>query len=869
MLLTALLTALVNATLAAPPVRLDLSRGVPTAEKLTIRIDPKAPTFSGAADISLHLPPGARSIDLNAVDLSITSATLDVGGNPRAVRVSGSGQTRTFSWVGAVSGDVVLSLVYTGKVIPDETQGIFHEKEGDDDYVYTQFEAIDARRAFPCFDEPDVKIPWTVSVRIPQSDGAYGNMPVTSDTPDPVGHLVTFAPTPPLPSYLVAFAIGPFDVVPAADSVGPRGVKTPVRIIVPRGQAGMAGYAAASTPEILNRLQAWFDIPYAFPKLDVVAMPEAVGFSAMENAGLVTVGQSIVTVRPEDDSVEHDRDYADTLAHELAHMWFGDYVTMNFWDDVWLNESFASWMATKTVDAWHPEWQESVGRVGSRDGAMAEDSLGTSRRIRQPIVHTEDIEDAFDGITYQKGEAILEMYEAWLGPDVFRTAVQAYLRGHALGNATADDFIAALATASGQPIQASFAGFLTQVGVPLLDVTLNCPATGAPSVRLLQSRYQPMGGHGAAESWQVPYCLRYGEGDESKRQCGILADVAADVPLQGTCPTWLIPDDNASGYYHVRLQGSLADDPLLQSAPLSLPERVGALGDANALVKSGDLLPTVVLAQVPALVALGEPEVTGETVWIVRSLDAHLVPDDLRPNYERFVLATYGPIARKLGLTPSPADPAALRDLRADVVGMAGQAGDQDIITAARTATDRWLGDRTGIDPSMVSVLLATAARHGDEALFDRLHAEAKKETDRNRRQLLLGALGDFTDPDIARNALSLAISGEFDIREALGLLIGPLTHRQTRDVAWSWLKANIKPVTKAVPAIARGYIPMSAQGFCDAARSADVRAFFTPRVKGWVGGRHHLAETLETIDDCAALAAKEAPDVRAFLQAQ
>ncbi len=869
-----MLLALCALALADPPVRLDLSRAIPTAEALDLTFDPAKDTFHGTADIEVQLLRRASSVVLNAVDLTIEQASLFVGGQARPVTVRGSGQTRTFAWSGAVDGAVRLHLRYSGKVVQAETQAVFHEREAEQDFIYTQFEAIDARRAFPCFDEPDSKIPWSLVLHVPAGDGAFANMPAVEDVAEPGGHRVTFAPTPKLPSYLVAFTIGPFDIVPGVDAPGPYPTKVPIRILVPHGQAGMAAYAASSTPEILGRLEAWFGMPYPFPKLDVVAMPEAVGFEAMENPGLVTVAQNAVTVRPEDDSVEHDREYADTLAHELAHMWFGDLVTMNFWDDVWLNESFASWMATKTVDAWHPEWQEGAARVASRDGAMRDDSLETARRIREPIVHTEDIEDAFDGITYEKGQAILEMFEAWLGPDTFRTAVQGYLRAHAFGNATADDFIRAVAETAGKPVQPAFSSFLDQVGVPLVDVTLRCEGQPPFALQLQQSRYRPLGGHSRQQRWHIPVCFRYGTGEAdaagSRRECVMLDQPALTVPLVGaTCPAWVVPDDNATGYYHVRLHGTLADDLLGRRAPLSLPERVGALGNATALVNSGDVLPTVVLAAVPELVATGEPHVIGETLGVVGALDQYLVPDDLRSNYDRFVLATYGPLARRLGLLPLPTDDTALRDLRADVIGMVGRAGDQPVRDATRVAADRWLADRTGIDPSMTEVVLRLAAFYGDQALFDRIHAQAGAETDRNRKELLLAALAAFRDPDLAQQTLGLAVSGEFDIREAYPLLIGPLRHRETREVAWKWLQAHIDAVSNALPPIARGYIPMAGSLFCDAQHREDVRAFFTPRVPKWVGGRHRLAETLETIDNCAARVEEQEPDVREFLNAQ
>ncbi|MCM3875392.1 MAG: M1 family metallopeptidase, partial [Thermoanaerobaculia bacterium] len=405
--------AAVGAETPAPP-KLRLPAGVaPTRYAAELWIDPSKDSFEGKIEIGISLKGETGTVWLNGKELEIKAASARpiAGGEsiPGAAASDGKDYVGLTFQRSLSPGDWKIVVAYTGRIEAKDTEGLFRQKDGGDWYAFSHFEAIYARRVFPCFDEPSFKTPWQLTIHAPKGSIAVSNTPVASEAAEADGwRRYVFAPTKPLPSYLVAFGVGPFEIVPAGTAGRNR---VPVRMIVPKGRGADARWAAASTGPILEVLEAYFDIPYPYEKLDHLVIPQTVGFGAMENAGLVTYASSLLLAKPADETIRFRRAYASVCAHETAHQWFGDYVTTEWWNDIWLNEAFATWMASKIVDRWKPEWSWAVQRAGARTGAMDQDSLVTARRIRQPIAGNDDIVSAFDGITYQKGAAVIEMFE--------------------------------------------------------------------------------------------------------------------------------------------------------------------------------------------------------------------------------------------------------------------------------------------------------------------------------------------------------------------------------------------------------------------------------------------------------------------------
>ena len=404
------------------------------------------------------------------------------------------------------TGAADLAVTFTGDVNLKSGAGIFLSKRNDDRYLFTQFEPIDARSAFPCFDEPSFKVPWQVTLHVPAGLVAVSNTPIQSETEEDGVKTVVFRETRPLPSYLVAFAVGPLEFVDGGTACRK---KVPVRIVVPRGDEARAKYAASVTAEILSKLEDYFDIPYPFEKADQLSIPISFG-GAMENPGLVTYDSGIILAPPAgDDPIKRQRDYVSIATHELAHQWFGDLVTMAWWNDTWLNESFATFVQQKIEAQWKPEWQTKVEDQDARTFAMWLDRLETARRIDQPVDAKQEIGNAFDGITYQKGASVLEMFDHSMGSTSFQQAVRLYLNKHANANGTANDFLQALGEYGGPHVPESFRTFLQQAGVPQIDMKLKCDGPNA-HIEMSQQRFRPLGAdESRPQSWKIPVCVSY------------------------------------------------------------------------------------------------------------------------------------------------------------------------------------------------------------------------------------------------------------------------------------------------------------------------------------------------------------------------
>ncbi|HLF57994.1 MAG TPA: M1 family aminopeptidase, partial [Thermoanaerobaculia bacterium] len=749
------------------------------------------------------------------------------------------------------AGPAKLTINYTGKLDPIETEGLFHQQYNGDWYVFNQFESVFARRAFPSFDEPSYRAVWQLSLTVPSGLVAVSNTPVASETPAGEGlKRVEFEPTLPIPSYLVALGVGPFEFVDG----GTWGRNpTPVRIVVPKGQSAKAAFAAEVTGSILAWQEEYFDLPYAFGKLDYLVIPFTVGFGAMENPGLVTYAERGILIDPAAASLERLRRYASTAAHENAHMWFGDYVTMRWWDDIWLNEGFASWMGAKTVIGWRSEWWNDEDIFSRRGWALGADSRPTSRQVRRQIQNTDDIETAFDGISYGKGSALLQMFESWMGEATFRDAVRGYLRKHALGNATSDDFLAALAEHGGHEVKPSFASFLDQPGLPVVRFETDCPAGAPARLVLSQQRYRPLGvEYPAGSIWSIPVDATYGAGERSG-SVRIVLDEPRESAQLPFCPKWISGNANGVGYY-ISHYGDLLDELAARVDRLPGGEQMTLLSDASMLVGAGTLAPPAALELLPRFTASPQRSVVSSAVTIARSVDSHLVAEEMRPNYGRFLAGLFGARTRELGWAPKPGEDEQEALLRPTLVGLLGDEGeDAAIRDEARRLAARWLDDSSAVDPSLRGTVLNLAALDGDEALFDRFLERAKATEDRRERGDLLAAVGHFRAPALVERALGLLLTDVFDLRESATILAEVAGDRRTRDRAFTWIRENWDAFAPKIPEQWRAGMTRYAAGVCDLQGRKQVEEFFGPRLENVAQGPTRLEQTLSGIDLCIA----------------
>ncbi len=872
LLFLSLVVLVINA--APPPPNLRLGNQVyPNRYSADLTLDPDKESFAGNIEIGITLREPISLMWLNGTDLEIQKATISRGPKTFQAAVEPGGDDFVgLSWPQSMpEGEAVLNISYRGKVPNKNNQGLFRVEEAGSRYIVSQFQTISARRAFPCFDEPGFKTPWQITVHVPASDLAFSNTPIQAESVDADGvKTVRFWSTKPLPSYLIALAVGPFEVVNAG-TAGRNHV--PLRVIIPKGRKAEASYVTRVIPEFLSRLETYFDIPYPFEKLDSVAVPHFSG--EMENAGLITYNEAHVLAKPENESLRFQRFLASVVAHEMAHQWFGDLVTMAWWNDTWLNEAFATWMSSTIVRQWKPEWHSEITDLQSRLGAARVDGLPSARRITQPAETKSDISNAFDSITYEKGGAVIGMFEANAGRDTFRKGVQSYLRAHANGNTRAEDFLSALSTAGSSDIGTAFRTFLDQPGIPEISVRLRCVTGQTPVALVSQVRAQPLGSTLPPQSWQVPVCMKFGTADSVAQQCFLLKEKTAELTLSvvQSCPDWVMPNAEGRGYYRVNYAGDSLK-ALLEgtSDQLSLVEQVSVLQDVIASTASGAISPGEALSIVPIIAKKQERELIEGAIQLV-FLGGSTFPENLRPNLARFIKQVLGPRASELGWLEKKGESEDARLLRAALVPLvAGNGQDEVLISEARNLALKWLGDHRSLTPDILpSLLLVAANRAGDRKLFDQYRAAALASKDDNEQQMLVRSMGFFRDREIAQAALQETLRDDFDPRVSTTILYSVGNVSVNRRMPFEFVQAHYDELVAKAPKHGiedwASRLPYTALNFCSAEEEREVEAFFAPRSQKQVGGPRILAQVLESIRGCTARKAKQQDSLRAFFE--
>ena len=853
---------------------------VPQAYALALKLDPAQPGHSGQIEIDLKLRQPMRSIRLHAKDLVVAQAWLTQGArrfDAKLRRLDVENIALDFARPLA-AGTAQLTLQFSGKLQDKEVYGLFRQQEGGRWYAMTQFEPVGARLAFPLFDEPGWKVPWALSLTVPQALTAVANMPALSETDAGAGwKTVRFATTPPLPSYLLAFGVGEFDVREAGNT-GPTS-QTPLRFLTPAGRSADAAYAARVTGPIIERLEAYFGLPHPYPKLDSLAIPVTVNFGAMENAGLVTYASTLLLAAPGEQTQQFERDYVSVAAHELAHQWFGNLVTMAWWDDIWLNESFASWMGDRITAELMPTWGWDTAVQQSRAQAMRTDRLVSSRRIAEPVRNADELANVWDSITYQKGQVVLAMFEQWLGPDRFQAGVRRYMARHAWGNANANDFAAALA-AEDATLPDALRSFTQQPGIPRVGARLLC-GNGPPQLLLAQSRLLALGSVAAADSaaptqtavaaqakppapaaptslWQVPMLIQTPAG--TRRLLLDAASATVDLPDAG-CPAWVQANSGGLGYYRVAYPAPLLA-ALMARADLPVAERLAGLDDARGLSEAGDLAADDMLGLAEAQAAHPDRRVVEQALALLRA--GRSLVDTAQPAavaaYAARWQRAFGDRARALGWAPLPGDSEDTRLLRVDLVpALADLGADADLQGEARSLTERWLADRSSLDASLREAVLRSAALDGSPALFDALRAALAASNSRAERHDLLAALGAFRAPALAERARSLLLDPAVDIRESQW----PLMSAQNADPALrpgllQFVQRHHADLVTRLGPDEPAWLPRYFNRACSPDDAARISAVFTPHAARFKGGQRALAQTLEAVQLCSAWKANQ-----------
>jgi alanyl aminopeptidase len=860
---------------AAPPdgnARLD-ERVRPTRYALELSIDPRASTFSGKTTIAVEVREPTRMVQLHAEAMTALTATVEQGGRSIALttRSGPNGGLALDLSEPLATGAATLTFAYEAP-LPEVPVGLYRVNAGENAYAYTQFEPLEARKAFVCFDQPSFKVPFETTLRVPASMIALSNAPEASRAAEPDGTVrFQFRETPPLPTYLIAFAVGDFDVMAARpDAMG--GV--PFRIITTKGQGALTAWTLARTPKILAALTEWFGRPYPYAKLDLVAVPNF-GAGAMENAGLVTFRERFLLLDGDAATQDERLDSEGIIAHELAHMWFGDLVTMNWWDDLWLNEAFATWMSTRTVARVSPDAGARIAALRSSGFVMGLDSLANTRAIRQPIRDGGDVYNAFDGITYVKGRAVLGMLESWLGERAFQQGVRAYLDAHAHGTATTADLLAALSAASGKPVEETVRAFLDQPGVPLLDVEVTCgqgarvvPAT----VRLRQSRYQMQGTElSAGEPWKIPVCVRYELRGKLMRECFRLDGAEATVSLGAPgCPAWLHPNAQEEGYYRWSLDPerlAALTGPL--RAKLLLEERVALAGHVMALLRAGRLELPVALERIEDLAADRHPQVVEGVIDALREIDRVAVTDATEAAWQAVVQRLLGPHLARLGKTARASDSPRDRLVRPRLVSaLAEMGGDAALRAEARAQVEAFLAGKPGVTAEDFEQSAAMASWDGDDALWQTLRDALQRPLSPAVRVMVIGAMGRFEDPALLTRSLDLLLDGTLLAQDFRTMTGGIGRTEPTARLAFGWLEGHYDAVVEKLGEKSAPRLPGMGEGLCDAEGRARVAGFFAATARAPAGTERNLGLVLERIDSCIGRRAAWAEPLATWLTA-
>ncbi len=838
---------------------------------LTLTPDLVKATFSGDESIDVDVNQPADSITLNAAEIEFSAVTAEVGGKTvkGSVTLDKEKEQATLTFPQQLSGkDVKLHIEYTG-ILNNQLRGFYLSKTAKRNYAVTQFESTDARRAFPSFDEPAQKATFDITLVVDKGDTAIANTNIISDTPGPVTgeHTLHFATTPKMSTYLVAFLVGDFKCVSGqSDGVPIRACATPDKV-----QYG--ALALQSAEYILHYYDTYFGIKYPMPKLDMIALPDFEA-GAMENFGAITYRETDFLVDEKTASIEAKKRVALVVAHEMAHQWFGDMVTMQWWNNLWLNEGFATWMENKPVEAWKPEWKIEQDVANDLNGTMNLDAQHVTRTIRAEAETPEQISEMFDGITYGKAGAMLLMVENYVGQEAFRQGVHNYLAAHIYGNATAEDFWNAQTANSHKPVDRIMESLVSQPGVPLLTFAkAQDRAVGVTQKRFFLNGDGKSGGdEGGDQSWTLPVCFKFGVADGA---CELLSK--AQETLKAPAGQFFFPDAAGKGYYRI------AYDPATKQSlfsnvesGLEATERISVLGNEYALMRSGqasvgdylDLaakLKNDTSADLIGTPATASVNITGNVYSGVRTVYTQVASTPAeREKLAGWVRGTFAPPLKAMGMPQSPDTPER-RELRASLFALVGEYGeDPAVVSEAKKIAQQYLSDPTSGDATLASPALRVAAAHGDASLFDQLQKTFETANNPEVQHNALNAIALFRDPALERRALEYAVSGKVRNQDSVFLLASAMSQPQTQEVAWQFIQDNWSKVIAQITTMAGGRLVGATRNFCSAEKRDEVTSFFsTHKVPA---SERALKRAQDQITDCVDLRKAQGANLQAWL---
>jgi alanyl aminopeptidase len=851
-----------TATAATSDLRLGHSV-VPTAERIELVLDADKPDYTGRVHIDLDVRESVREFRLHAEDMTLDRITLVPAANaddPAAALTL----TPTTGTIGLVTlaadrpltpGAWVLRIDFANQYNTDAT-GLYRMQQDGAGYLFTQFEADDARQAFPCFDEPEFKIPWEMTIEVPPAHIAVFNTPVAEETRRPDRRRVVFAKSKPMPSYLLAIATGPLETVDIPD------LGVPGRVITVRGQKHLAALAVQTTPPLLRAAERWFGQKYPYEKLDLLAVPEYWA-GAMENPGAITYAANVLLVDSAAASVQQRRTLVRISAHELAHMWFGDLVTMRWWDDLWLNESFADWLGDKLAHEVYPEFRLDVTELSAVHNVMTNDARPSAQAIQRPIEPGDNLLENV-GTQYNKGKAVLGMFEGWIGAETFQRGVREYLRAHAWGNASADDLWAALGRTSGQDLTSAMQTFLSQPSVP----TVRARLLDDGRLELAQERTLNLGTQAEPLRWKIPVTVRWSDGGTVRTRTFLLDEPQRTFALESRgAVRWLLPNADALGYYRWSVPAAQWTALLEHTSELATRERIDIVSNTSALLNTGAIHGDDLLRTLARFRDDPDPLVISALVDALGKVHGAFVPDDLRDAFAPYVRETLGPALSRVGFDRKPDEAESVSLVRPSLVSWLGDHGqDPDVRARAATIARHYVEAPQSVDPALAATCLHLAALDGDRALFDTYRTQFETAKVPAVRSRYLGSLGYFRDPALVEAALRYALEGPLRPQELFSVTQGITQTESGRDRAFRWMTENYATLVARIPGEFAGFLP-GYGSCCDLQRLEAAQAFFNDPEHQARGTVTTLAKVSDASRDCARLREREGASVAAYLQ--
>ena len=836
---------------------------VPSNYKLALDPDIAAQKFSGEETITVQVQQPTREMVLNSLGLEISVAEampgLDMAALPAQVTYDQPNEMVRLTFAKTLpKGIVGLHLKFSGKLTAG-LRGLYLSKSARRQYAVTQFEGTYARMMFPGFDEPGFKATFDLSVIADKGDTAISNGHIIHDEPLPgsTRHKLTFSTSPKMSTYLVALAVGDWQCLErTVDGI-------PIRVCAAPEKKQYGEFALETAAQAVHFYNQWYGIKYPFGKLDMLAIPDY-EWGGMENTASIFYRDTALLMDEKTASVFTRRGQASTVAHEIAHQWFGDLVTAAWWDDIWLNEGFASWMERKPIMAWHPEWRLEEDEAASAQRVIGLDSLSAARAIHGDPRTSAEIKEMFDGITYQKGAAVLGMLESYVGPEVFRKGVNAYLQAHANGNATSADFWQAMAKVSGKPVDKIMPTFVMQSGVPLVTVSGSCQVDHTPLLVEQQRFYlSPQSAAKAPEQqWQIPVCTKSAKPWPSK--CLLLA--AKQEKQEINHCGWLMANRDAKGYYRVLYQDP--KDLMAVAAAekeLTVPERIAFVEDTWSMARSGKQPVGIFLDVAQELRSEHNRNVVDFIAEHMIGIARALVPEQEKAKYDEILRRQFAPLAKEIGWNPSANDTDDQKAQRASLLGILGFAGDPEAVAEARKIAQAYIKDPGSVEGTIIGPALGVSAVNGDAALYDQFADAMEHAHSAERYYHFLFALTAFRRPELTRRTLALVEQEKIRQQDYTALFSALLGESPAREITWDYLKAHWDSLAEKVASFGgRGAVSALA-GFCSVEMRDDIQQFFTSHRAP--GAERAVLQSLERINSCIEFKQLQGGNMQKFLQ--